>query len=52
MSIVAVGIDLAKNVFAVHGIDETGTVVLSVGADAKLSSCADPIFARAECQLV
>lgn len=28
MSIVAVGIDLAKNVFAVHGIDETGTVVL------------------------
>lgn len=28
MGIVAVGIDLAKNVFAVHGIDETGKVVL------------------------
>ena len=28
MSIVAVGVDLAKNVFAVHGIDETGKVVL------------------------
>lgn len=28
MSIVAVGIDLAKNVFAVHGVDETGKVVL------------------------
>jgi transposase len=28
MTIVAVGVDLAKNVFAVHGIDETGKVVL------------------------
>lgn len=28
MSIVAVGIDLAKNVFALHGVDETGKVVL------------------------
>ncbi len=24
MAIVTVGIDLAKNVFAVHGVDETG----------------------------
>ena len=28
MTIVAVGVDLAKNVFAVHGVDETGKVVL------------------------
>ena len=28
MSIVALGIDLAKNVFALHGVDETGKVVL------------------------
>lgn len=26
MAIVTVGIDLAKNVFAVHGVDETGIV--------------------------
>ena len=28
MSIVTVGIDLAKNVFAVHGVDETGKPAL------------------------
>jgi hypothetical protein len=28
MVIVTVGIDLAKNVFAVHGVDETGKAVL------------------------
>lgn len=28
MAIVTVGIDLAKNVFAVHGVDETGKAVL------------------------
>jgi transposase len=28
MAIVAVGIDLAKNVFAVHGVDETGQPAL------------------------
>jgi transposase len=28
MTIVTVGIDLAKNVFAVHGVDETGKPVL------------------------
>ena len=28
MTIVTVGIDLAKNVFAVHGIDATGKPVL------------------------
>jgi transposase len=28
MSIITVGIDLAKNVFAVHGVDETGRAVL------------------------
>lgn len=28
MAIVAVGVDLAKNVFALHGVDETGKVVL------------------------
>ena len=28
MTIIAIGIDLAKNVFAVHGVDETGTAVL------------------------
>ena len=28
MSIVAVGIDLAKNVFAVYGVDEPGKAVL------------------------
>lgn len=27
-AIVTVGIDLAKNVFAVHGVDETGRAVL------------------------
>ena len=28
MSIVTVGIDLAKNVFAIHGVDEAGKAVL------------------------
>lgn len=28
MSIVTVGIDLAKNIFAVHGVDEHGKAVL------------------------
>jgi transposase len=28
MSIVTVGIDLAKNIFAVHGVDENGNAVL------------------------
>ena len=28
MSIVTVGIDLAKNIFAVHGVDENGKAVL------------------------
>ena len=28
MNIITVGIDLAKNVFAVHGVDETGKAVL------------------------
>jgi len=28
MAIVTVGIDLAKNVFAVHGVDETGNLAL------------------------
>ena len=28
MSIITVGIDLAKNIFAVHGVDENGKVVL------------------------
>ena len=28
MAIIAVGIDLAKNVFAVHGVDEAGRVQL------------------------
>ena len=28
MAIVAVGLDLAKNVFAVHGVDETGKPAL------------------------
>jgi hypothetical protein len=27
MAIVTVGIDLAKNVFAVHGVDETGQAI-------------------------
>lgn len=31
MSIVAVGIDLAKNIFALHGIDQTGKVILAGG---------------------
>jgi hypothetical protein len=29
--VVTLGIDLAKNVFAVHGVDATGRVVLSLG---------------------
>ena len=29
MSIIAVGIDLAKNIFAVHGVDENGQAVLA-----------------------
>lgn len=28
MTIIAIGIDLAKNVFAVHGVDEMGKVPL------------------------
>jgi transposase len=28
MPIVTIGIDLAKNVFAVHGVDETGKAML------------------------
>lgn len=28
MGIVTIGIDLAKNVFAVHGVDATGKAVL------------------------
>ncbi len=28
MAIVTVGIDLAKNVFAIHGVDEAGKAVL------------------------
>lgn len=28
MSIIRVGIDLAKNVFALHGVDESGKAVL------------------------
>ena len=28
MRIITVGIDLAKNVFAVHGVDDTGKVAL------------------------
>lgn len=28
MAIIAIGVDLAKNVFAVHGVDETGKAVL------------------------
>ena len=28
MKITAVGIDLAKNVFAIHGVDERGTVMV------------------------
>jgi hypothetical protein len=28
MTIIAIGIDLAKNVFAVHGVDEAGKAVL------------------------
>ena len=30
MSIVDVGIDLAKNVFAVHGVDQSGKPALAV----------------------
>jgi transposase len=29
MSIVTIGIDLAKNVFAIHGVDATGQAVLA-----------------------
>lgn len=39
MAIIAIGVDLAKNVFAVHGVDETGKAVLiepSVRRDALL----------------
>ena len=28
MTIVTVGIDLTKNIFAVHGVDETGKLAL------------------------
>ncbi len=28
MSIITVGIDLAKNIFAVHGVDKNGKAVL------------------------
>ena len=36
MTIVTVGIDLAKNVFAVHGVDETGKPIM--GADSMMSA--------------
>lgn len=28
MSIITVGLDLAKNIFAIHGVDESGKAVL------------------------
>jgi transposase len=33
MAIVSVGIDLAKNVFAVHGVDESGKPELMRASD-------------------
>jgi len=44
MAIIAIGIDLAKNVFAVHGVDATGKAVLvrpPVQRDALLAHAAD-----------
>ena len=30
--ITTIGLDLAKNIFQVHGVDETGTAVIVMGA--------------------
>ena len=39
MRIVTVGIDLAKNIFAVHGVDENGKAVLIKPKVARISCC-------------
>lgn len=39
MSIITVGIDLAKNVFAVHGVNEYGKAVLVKPKVARDSCC-------------
>ena len=48
MTIVTVGIDLAKNVFAVHGVDETGKPVL-VRPDVPRAKLLDLIANLAPC---
>jgi len=48
--VVAVGIDLAKNVFAVHGVDATGRVVLRrMVSRAKLLEFAAQLTAVLDC---
>ncbi len=45
MAIVAVGLDLAKNVFALHGVDETGkpALVRPEAPDGRQSSAGDQV---------
>ena len=33
MNIITIGIDLAKNIFAVHGVNESGKAIESMGSD-------------------
>jgi transposase len=43
MQVTTIGLDIAKNVFQVHGVDERGRVVLSSAWRAAKSSCSSPI---------
>ena len=48
MSIITIGIDLAKNIFAVHGVNENGQAEL---VKPKVSRCASFIRVRARCPI-
>jgi transposase len=37
--ITAIGLDLAKNIFQVHGVDETGTAVLNKRLRLRVKLC-------------
>ena len=50
MSIITVGIDLAKNVFAVHGVDDIGKPVpSSIGIDGGTKPWNPPIESKPPC---
>ena len=51
MSIITVGIDLAKNVFAVHGVDDNGKPALVNYRVRGTTYIVDRLFAAAELRL-